>query len=209
MRYFVLFCLILAIACGENTYGSQNPATQEPLPIIGPTENHKVPDFAFTNQDSVRVTNATFEDKIYVADFFFTNCPTICPKMTKQMLRVYDEYLQDERVAFLSHSIDPKRDTVGRLKEYSTNLGILNADKWHFVTGDRDAIGEIADDYMSIVIEDPDAPGGFDHSGRVILVDKDRQVRSFADGTNPEEVDRLMRDIDQLLAEMEAADTEK
>lgn len=205
IRYItLLLCLYIAAACNNTPYSSESPVNTEPLPVIGPVENHKIPDFTFINQDSMLVTNATFKNKIYIADFFFTYCPTICPKMTKQMLRMYDVYEKEDRVLFMSHAIDTKRDTVGRLKEYAMNLGVTS-DRWHFLTGDRDAIGEVADDYMSIVIEDPDAPGGFDHSGRVILIDKDRQVRSFADGTNPEDVDRFMRDIDQLLAEMDAA----
>ena len=135
-------------------------------------------------------------------DFFFISCPTICPKLTAQMLRIHDEFKDINEVLLLSHSIDTKRDTVARLKNYSENLGV-NSDKWHFVTGDHDAIYEIADDYFSVAIENPDAPGGFDHSGRLILVDKNRNVRSFCNGTEPESVDRFMKDIELLLAESE------
>ncbi|MEM9990930.1 MAG: SCO family protein [Bacteroidota bacterium] len=195
--FFGIFAFLL-FACGNTPDGGKDFSNAEPLPVIG----DKIPAFTFVNQDSSIITNATFDGKIYIADFFFTYCPTICPKMTKQMLRIYDKYGNDDRVLLLSHAIDTKRDTVGRLREYAENLGVTS-DKWHFLTGDRDAIGEIADDYMSIVIEDPEAPGGFDHSGRIILVDKNRQIRSFADGTNPEEVNRFMRDMDILLKEME------
>jgi protein SCO1/2 len=145
------------------------------------------------------VTNATFEGKIYLADFFFISCPTICPKVKKQMLRIFDKYKGNDELMLLSHTIDPKRDTVGRLKSYAQNLGVDNG-QWRFVTGEMDEIYGIADDYMSIAKEDPNAPGGFDHSGWILLIDKTGHIRSFADGTDPEKVDRLLTDIEWLLA---------
>ena len=170
--------------------------------VDGDTVYHQIPGFSFVNQDSTVVTPATFDGKVYVADFFFISCPTICPKVKQQMLRIADRFKNDDRVVLLSHTIDVKHDTIPRLKTYSENLGI-GAPKWHFVTGDKNAIYDIADDYFSIAIEDPDAPGGFDHSGRLILVDKNRHVRSFCNGTEPEEVDRFMEDIALLLKEYE------
>ena len=143
---------------------------------------------------------ADFERKIYVADFFFTHCPTICPKVTAQMLRVYERFKDSSDVRLLAHSIDPKRDSVGRLHDYAEKLG-AKAPKWRFVTGERDSIYSIADDYFSIAKEDPKSPGGFDHSGRLILVDKKRHVRSFCDGTDAEDVGRFMNDIERLLKE--------
>jgi len=193
------FLLLIGFVSCQTSMGN------EKLPIIGnkdivdgDTIYHKVPDFTFVNQDSQIVTNETFRDKIYVTDFFFTSCPTICPKMKKQMLRLYANYEGDDRIVLLSHSIDTKRDTVGKLKSYSTSLGV-SAEKWVFVTGDKDDIFEIADDYFSIAKDDPNAPGGFDHSGRFILVDKNRHIRSFCDGTDPVSVDQFMDDIDRLL----------
>ncbi|HQU59568.1 MAG: SCO family protein [Phaeodactylibacter sp.] len=202
MKYFLLFAIAAALAsCGA---GEQ----QQALPILGnpqfngaDTIYHQIPDFAFVDQDSNLITNATFDGKVYVADFFFTSCPTICPKVKKQMLRLYDKYQDDGRLKFLSYSIDPKRDTVGRLNVYAKNLGV-SADRWHFVTGDKDKTYELAEDYLSIAREDPNAPGGFDHSGWLLLVDKNRHIRSFCDGTNPEKVDQFMKDIDWLLAHM-------
>lgn len=201
MKYlsiFILFCLAAA-SCVDS-----KPKT---LPILGnrdvvngDTIYPKIPDFAFVNQDSQIVTNATFQGKIYVSDFFFIHCPTICPKVKAQALRVYEKYKDNPKVMLLSHSIDVKNDTVGALKTYANKLGI-RTEKWHLVTGDRDAIYEIADDYFSVAKEDSDAPGGFDHSGLLILVDEKRHVRSFADGTDPEEVTRFLLDIDLLLGE--------
>ncbi|MCB9292340.1 MAG: SCO family protein [Lewinellaceae bacterium] len=200
MRHWIFAAIALAaLACN-------NSEPQKALPIIGnhdiqgeDTIYHQIPDFAFIDQDSQVVTNATFDDKIYIADFFFTSCPTICPKVKKQMLRIYEKYQDEPRLMFLSHSIDPKRDTVGRLKTYSENLGV-DTGRWRFVTGNKDEIYEIADDYMSIAVEDPNAPGGFDHSGWLLLVDQDRHIRSYCNGTEPEKVDEFMKDIDWLLA---------
>lgn len=115
-------------------------------------------------------------------------------------LRLYEKFKNDDRVLMLSHSIDVKNDTVAALKRHAQKLGI-DAKKWHLATGDHDAIYGIADDYFSVAQEDPDAPGGFDHSGRLILVDKNWHVRAFCDGTDAEDVDRFMKDISTLLAE--------
>lgn len=203
MKYLALLVLAALLAsCGAGEKQTQA------LPILGnhkidgaDTAYHKIPDFAFVDQDSVLVTNATFEGKAYVADFFFTSCPTICPKVKKQMLRLYDKYKDDDRLMLLSYSIDPKRDTVGRLKVFAENLGVSSG-KWRFVTGDKDKTYELAEDYLSIAREDPEAPGGFDHSGWLLLVDGKRHIRSFCDGTNPEKVDQFMKDIDWLLEHM-------
>lgn len=200
MRFLLLSVLILF------TLSCQQESQDQPLPYLGQHEidgqdtvYHTIPDFTFIDQDSNLVTNATFEDKIYLADFFFISCPTICPKVKKQMLRIFDQYKGSEELMLLSHTIDPKRDTVGRLKSYARNLGVDNG-QWRFVTGEMDEIYEIADDYMSIAKEDPNAPGGFDHSGWILLIDKTGHIRSYADGTDPEKVDRLLKDIEWLLA---------
>lgn len=200
MRFF-LFALL-----GLTVFSCQQEANVQPLSYLGQHEingqdtvYHTIPDFAFVDQDSNLVTNATFEGKIYLADFFFISCPTICPKVKKQMLRIFDKYKGNDELMLLSHTIDPKRDTVGRLKSYAQNLGVDNG-QWRFVTGEMDEIYGIADDYMSIAKEDPNAPGGFDHSGWILLIDKTGHIRSFADGTDPEKVDRLLTDIEWLLA---------
>ncbi len=184
------------------------PGGNDTLPILGErdvvngdTVYHTIPDFSFINQDSQVVNNETFAGKTYVADFFFVSCPTICPKVTKQMKRLHDRFQDEEQFLLLAHTIDPVRDTVGRLKVYAEGLGVASS-KWHFVTGEKDELYAIADDYFSIAIENPDAPGGFDHSGRIILVDPQRRVRSFCDGTDPASVDKFMEDIEILLKEI-------
>lgn len=202
--------LLLMAACD-----GKNPS-QEKLPVLGQHEYvqktvgnqtvtdtvfHKVADFSFVDQDSAVVTNDTFKDKIYVTDFFFTSCPTICPVMKKEMLRVYDEFKDNDKVLFLSHTIDPAYDTVALLHDYAERLGV-SSDKWHFVTGDKEAIYDMAlKNYMVTAMEDNSSPGGFIHSGAFILVDEDRRIRGMYDGTVKEEVDVLINDIHRLLKE--------
>lgn len=179
-----------------------------PLPILGPrdlagtdTLYHTIGEFSFINQDSSFVTHETFKDKIYVSDFFFTSCRTICPIMKTQMVRVYEAMKDDPDVLILSHTIDPKHDTVALLHDYAERLGV-RSDKWHFVTGDQDAIFDIAQkSYFTTALEDAAEPDGFIHSGAFLLIDKARRIRGKYDGTQPEEVDELIRDIQRLKAE--------
>jgi protein SCO1/2 len=196
--FFVFTAFLFLTGCAEQD--RTLPYLGERQVIDGDTLYHRIPDFQFIDQDSQIITPQTFSGKIYIADFFFTSCPSICPKVKKQMLRIYDTYQEDDRLLILSHSIDTRRDSVPRLKIYAHNLEV-SGDKWHFVTGNKDSIFHIANDYFVSAIEDPGAPGGFDHSGRIILVDRDRHVRSWCNGTDPEDVDRFMDDIEALLDE--------
>ena len=205
----LLLLILFSAACTSTVPESK-------LPILGRNElveriengkvyydtlPHTVKNFAFVNQDSVIVTNNTFDNQVYVADFFFTTCPTICPKMKKEMLRVYTKYEDNPEVAILSHTIDPKHDTVAVLRDFASRLGV-SSDKWHFVTGDQDDIYDISESsYMVTAASDPNEPGGYIHSGAFLLVDKQRRIRGVYDGTVPEQVDLLMKDIDRLLKE--------
>lgn len=200
MRYLSCFLLIGILFSCKN---------QEPLPILGRTvvENgvtiqHTIPDFSLLNQDSAYVTNANLENHLYISDFFFMSCPTICPKVKKQMMRLYDRYEKEEQIKLVSHSIDGKRDTPDALKLYAKNLGV-NTEKWMFLTGNRGDVIDIADDYFVAAFEDADAPGGFDHSGKIILVDKNRHVRAFCEGTDPDEVTDFFDDVESLLDEFQ------
>jgi protein SCO1/2 len=206
MKYYRFFVCATAIAVVVAS--CQDETSNRPLPILGErdiaangdTIYPVIPDFSFIDQDSQVVNNATFAGKAYIADFFFIHCPTICPKVKANGLRIYEKFKNEDRLLILSHSIDVKNDTVAALRHHAEKLGI-DSRKWHLVTGDHDAIYAIADDYFSVAKEDPSSPGGFDHSGRIILVDKNRHVRSFCDGTNAESVDKFMNDIEKLLKE--------
>lgn len=167
------------------------------------TVDHTIPDYKLVNQDSNWVTPETFEGKVYVADFFFTSCPTICPTMKKEMLRVYEAYKDNDEVAIISHTIDPEYDTVALLKDFAEKLDV-KAPKWHFVTGEKEDIYELGQKgYMVTAMEDENEEGGYLHSGAFVLVDKDRKIRGVYDGTRSEEVDKLITDIELLLATYE------
>ena len=184
--------------------------TEPPLPVFGEREvvgkdtlYHTIANFKFVDQDSAEVTNDTFKGKIYVADFFFTSCRTICPIMKTQMLRVYDSIQNEGDVMLLSHTIDPEYDTVGLLHDFANRLGV-KSDKWHFVTGNKDEIYKIAQtSYFSTALEDKTEPDGFIHSGAFLLIDKERRIRGKYDGTKEEDVNRLLADIQRLKKESE------
>jgi protein SCO1/2 len=167
----------------------------------GDTVYHKIPEFKFLNQDSVWVSEKDMAGKIYVADFFFTTCPTICPKMKTQLLRVYDTFADEDQVRILSHTIDPEYDGIQVLKEYSKKLHI-SSPRWNLLTGKKSEIYHLGEkSYMVTTQEDPNEVGGFVHSGAFILVDKNRYVRGIYDGTKEEEVNHLMEDMAVLLKE--------
>jgi len=176
-----------------------------PLPIFGEREvagadtvYHTIAEFKFVDQDSAVITNETFAGKIYVTDFFFTSCRTICPIMKTQMLRVYDSVQNNPQVLLLSHTIDPEYDTVALLHDFAERLGV-KSDKWHFVTGTKDDIYKIAQtSYFTTALEDQTEPDGFIHSGAFLLIDKQRRIRGKYDGTKEEEVNRLLADIKRL-----------
>lgn len=210
----ILAVALLAIAFACSGKESQEEDTGN-LPILGhssinefemegkvikDTIYHKIADFSFINQDGEVVTNSSVQGKVYVADFFFTTCPTICPTMKAQMLRVYEEYKDNPNFQILSHSIDPTHDTQEVLKEYSQRIGIEDAKTWHFLTGDQEKIFEIGQtSYLTTAMEDQNEPGGFLHSGAFILIDQRGRIRGLYDGTKEDQVNRLIKDIPKLL----------
>ena len=197
-------CLvILMLSCGSNN--RDLPILNRQIEKDGELVYRSIPDFSFINQDSQLVSQETFRNKAYVVDFFFTSCPTICPKLAQEMLRIHDHFETEPGLALLSHTIDPRRDSVDKLAHYASNLGVTSS-RWHFVTGKKSDLFEIADDYFNIVIENPDVPGGLDHSGRLVLVDEDRHIRAFCNGTDPEEVDQFIVKIEQLLSSKKKVD---
>ena len=165
------------------------------------TVYHTIPPFSYLNQDSILVTDKDFDNKIYIADFFFTSCNTICPLMHRNMLEVYKKYKENRNVKFLSHSIDIKYDLPSRLKSYASKLGI-ESDKWVFVHGSRDSIFNIAaKNYLVAAYEDNADPQGLVHQGWFVLVDTKKQLRGAYDGTSEEQVKQMMLDMEKLLKE--------
>ncbi len=180
----------------------------KPLPILGNQEDldgtiveHRIRDFSFVNQLGEMITNQSLENHIYVVDFFFTSCPSICPRVKKQMLRIYEYTADYDDFKLMSHTIDPKRDSISVLKRYADNLDI-DHNRWYFLHGNKDEILTIAnEDYFIAALEDANAPGGFDHSGKLILVDKNRRIRGFCDGTEADSVTKFFKTIDRLRSE--------
>lgn len=160
-----------------------------------------IPAFKLFNQDSVAVTDKDFNGAIYVADFFFTSCPTICPTMHRNLLKVYKKYEGSPEVKLASHTIDVKYDVPSRMKAYADKLGVKGT-QWEYLWGTKEEIYALAErNYIVAAKEDSKAPGGFMHQGYLILVDKEKRIRGAYDGTLDKEVKKLMEDMDILLNE--------
>lgn len=162
---------------------------------------HKIPAFSFVNQNGKIITDKTYAGKIYVADFFFTTCGSICPKMTNNMALVQQAYLTDSRVMFLSHTVFPEIDSVAVLKRYAQEKGVDDR-KWNLVTGDKKEIYSLArKSYLAVKLGKPSELYDMVHTENFVLVDAQKRVRGFYDGTNKEEIERLISDIQLLLQE--------
>jgi protein SCO1/2 len=203
-----ILCWILAIGCTFAT-------PPKKLPYLGNHEfetgmrkevsytdtlYYRIPDFSFADQTGRAVTRESLSGKVYVADFFFTSCPSICPVMKRNMLTIYNELAAEPDFLLVSHSIDPVRDSVSVLAAYAQKLGIENH-RWLFLTGDKKNMHQQAKAYMSSAVEDPRAPGGYMHSGAFVLVDKHGHIRAACDGTLEEDTRALIEDIKCLLSE--------
>ena len=165
--------------------------------IIHVSKYHKIADFKLTNQNGEKITQEYYNDKIYVADFFFTTCQDICPVMTKNMYQLQQELKNDNNILFLSHTVIPEIDTVEQLKKYAIENKI-DESRWNLVTGDKKQIYDLArKSYLAV--EDVEF-GEFDmiHTENFMLIDKQKQIRGFYDGTNTEEIQRLLKDIEIL-----------
>ncbi len=156
---------------------------------------HTISDFALINQNGDTITQLDYENKIYVADFFFTTCPTICPIMTKNMATIQGSILKDDDILLLSHSVTPQIDSVPQLKKYALEKGVMD-DKWNLVTGDKKQIYELArKSYLAVKTDGDGGPFDMIHTENFILVDKEKRIRGFYDGTNSEEIDQLLEDL--------------
>jgi protein SCO1 len=191
--------------------------TQETLPFFGePTiitrvENGEsfydtiwpvLPPFQMVNQAGDTITEQEGLGKVQVADFFFTTCPTICPVMTKQLARVHEAFRQQAKVVIFSYTIDPEHDTLEVLSDYAQRVD-AQLPGWQFLRGDMDETFSLADAHGSFAREDIASPGGFEHSGVLVLIDGKRRVRGLYNGVDGKEVDQLISDIERLLSEHE------
>jgi protein SCO1/2 len=204
LQYVLLVGLLIGVPAlafvGMEAYSNW----QKSLPIEDPEPNdgkpHTIPDFAFVNQLGDTVTQDDFADKVYVANFFFTACPSTCPPMMENLTKVQKAFKQNDRVALLSHTVDPKRDTVEALQEYAEEYGV-NADQWDLVTGNKTPLYNMARNGYDVVSLEGSGrgPAGFVHSSKVILVDRQQRIRGYYDGTEESAIDRLIKDIRFLL----------
>ncbi|MBT8316514.1 MAG: SCO family protein [Lutibacter sp.] len=171
----------------------------------------KVPSFEFTNQDGKLISNSFYENKVYVVEFFFTTCPTICPKMNANMVKIQNEFYAFQDFGIVSFSINPKHDTPEILKQYAKDHG-ATLKNWNFLTGKQDDIYELANNGFTLYAgENSEAEGGFEHSGMFALIDKEGNIRSrlddlgnpvaFYDGLDPKGVEMIKEDIAILLKE--------
>ena len=161
---------------------------------------HQIADFSLVNQLGDTITQETFKDRIYVADFFFTTCATICPIMTEHMGLIQDRLRDDPSVLLLSHTVTPEIDTVTQLKKYAIEKGVISG-KWHLVTGDKKEIYDLARKSYLVAKDQPYSPYDLVHTENFVLVDPKRRIRGFYDGTDPEAIESLMRDIAILQKE--------
>ncbi|MFD2529973.1 SCO family protein [Polaribacter marinaquae] len=159
------------------------------------TKDHTIADFELTNQNGEIITNNTYKNKIYVADFFFTRCQTICIAMAYNMSELQDFYKNDKDIMFLSHSVTPVIDSVSVLKEYAERKGVVDG-KWNVTTGSKQHIYELArKSYFAVLDEGSGDENDFIHTEQFVLVDKDRRIRGYYDGTEKEDMEKLKNDI--------------
>ena len=209
LRYLIWFLgtfLILLLSC--DNWG------REELPIYNPSDfnselvdvslqskngNHIVSDFELINQNGKVVTQEDYRDKIYIVDFFFTRCPSICPLMTNNMIKIQNEFLNNDDIMLLSLSVTPEIDSISVLRKYANEKGALDS-KWNITTGSKKHIYELARKSYFAVVEQGD--GGlqdFIHTPNFILVDKERQIRGVYNGIEDEEIVRLFQDLRILI----------
>ena len=201
--FFLL--LFIFISCDE--------VSKKQLPIYNPTDfnpklvdksirnvsdNHRVKDFNLINQNGIKVSSKDYENKIYVVDFFFTRCPSICPIMTDNMKLVQDEYIDDNNIMLLSLSVTPDIDNIEVLKNYAIEKGV-NDLKWNITTGSKKHIYELArKSYFAVVDQGDGGLQDFIHTPNFVLVDTKKQIRGIYDGTEDKEISRLIKDINIL-----------
>ena len=210
-KNFGIFFSILCVIIIAIIYNVLN--VKQPLPIYQPAmvseelvdstiqhkqKYHKIADFSLINQNGETITQDTYKDKIYISDFFFTTCQTICPIMTDHMYQIQKEIVNDDDVMLLSHSVTPKIDSVAQLKKYAKEKGVIDR-KWNLVTGDKKQIYALArKSYLAVKTDGNGDQYDMIHTENFMLIDKKRQIRGFYDGTLSEDINRLLEDIETL-----------
>lgn len=213
-RKFFIVLIIFSVVTISLFYSALKP--QKTLPIYNPADvnpelvdstiqykskYHTIADFSFVNQNGDTITQKNYEGKIYVADFFFTTCGSICPKMTTNLADVQKAVLNNPKVLLLSHTVFPEVDSIPVLKAYAIKHGVVDS-KWNLVTGDKKEIYTMArKSYLAVKLGRPDQLYDMVHTENFVLVDQKRRVRGFYDGTNKEDIKRLLTDIDFLCQE--------
>ncbi|CAA9195182.1 SCO family protein [Flavobacterium collinsii] len=213
-RKFFIVLILFSTVTISLFYSALKP--QKTLPIYNPADvnpelvdstvqykskYHTIADFSFVNQNGDTITQKNYEGKIYVADFFFTTCGSICPKMTTNLEDVQKAVLNNPKVMLLSHTVFPEVDSIPVLKAYAIKHGVVDS-KWNLVTGDKKEIYTMArKSYLAVKLGRPDQLYDMVHTENFVLVDQKRRVRGFYDGTNKEEIKRLLEDINFLSQE--------
>ncbi len=213
-KFFGIFLFVLSAIIISIIYQILKP--EERLPVYQPDmvnyelvdstvqevrKYHIIKDFELYNQNGDTITQDFYKDKIYIADFFFTTCQTICPVMTGHMLEIQEKLKDDPEVLLLSHTVIPQADSVPQLKKYALEKGI-DDDKWNLVTGDKKQIYDLArKSYLAAKSEGDAGPFDMIHTENFVLVDKEKRIRGFYDGTDPEAIENLMHDVEILKKE--------
>lgn len=213
-RKFFIVLILFSVVTISLFYSALKP--QKTLPIYNPADvnpelvdstiqykskYHTIADFSFVNQNGDTITQKNYEGKIYVADFFFTTCGSICPKMTTNLADVQKAVLNNPKVLLLSHTVFPEVDSIPVLKAYAIKHGVVDS-KWNLVTGDKKEIYTMArKSYLAVKLGRPDQLYDMVHTENFVLVDQKRRVRGFYDGTNKDDIKRLLADIDFLCQE--------
>lgn len=214
----ILLVAVITIIGIVTVYFMTKPSGEKSLPVINPVDvpsemvdrdlvrkglGHRIGEFTFTDQNNKPFGLKDVKGKVFVAEYFFTNCGTICPKMTAQMERVQKRFRGNEQFAILSFTVDPANDTVARMAEYAAMHGADNS-QWHFLTGSEQDLYSVARRYFFIlkpaeVRNQGDAGSDFIHTDNFVLVDQQQRIRGYYDGTSEKEVNMLMHDIERLL----------
>ncbi|MBM3452689.1 MAG: SCO family protein [Bacteroidetes bacterium] len=220
MKIIIAFCGVVAISVCIAYYLIIETKNSKPPDVLNPIDlnpetvdqdllqvgqGHKIGAFSFINQDGKKIGLNDVKGKVFVAEYFFTTCQTICPQMNDQMQRVQYAFKQEDNFTILSFTVNPEVDTVEKMKRYANEHGAISG-KWHFLTGDKEQLYHTARKYFfllkkSEVENQGDVGSDFIHTNNFVLIDKEQRIRGYYDGTNPKEVDKLINDAKQILKE--------